>query len=127
MSSTIPSSITETDVVTARLESLGAWPPGVAPTSGAPEAFALELSHDGHVQTGIWECTPGSFPSRRDGCCELMHFVAGDATITDADGTVRAVRPGVVIFVPDGWRGTWDIRATVRKTYAIVQSAPPAA
>jgi hypothetical protein len=121
----IPSSIAAPDVLTAELEPLGAWPPGVAPISGTPEAFALELSDDGRVETGIWECTPGSFPSKRDGCCELMHFVAGDATITDADGTVREVCPGAVIFVPDGWQGTWDIRATVRKTYTIVQTAPP--
>jgi len=122
----IPSSITAPDVVAAELEPLGAWPPGIPPISGEPQAFALELSNDGHVQTGIWECTPGSFPSKRDGCCELMHFVAGDATITDADGTVREVRPGAVIFVPDGWQGTWDIRETVRKTYTIVQTAPVA-
>ena len=119
------SSVAVADVLSAELEGLGAWPPGVAPISGEPEAFALEMSDDGHVQTGIWECTPGSFPSKRDGCCELMHFVAGEATISDADGTVREVRPGAVIFVPDGWRGTWDIRATVRKTYTIVQTAAP--
>jgi len=121
-----PSSIAVVDVLTVGLESLGAWPPGVAPISGEPQAFALEISDDGWVQTGVWECTPGSFPSKRAGCCELMHFVAGEATITDADGAVRDVRPGAVIFVPDGWQGTWDIRATVRKTYTIVQTAAPA-
>ena len=122
----IPPSVAVEDVLAAKLEPLGAWPPGVAPISGEPQAFAFEMSDDGHVQTGIWECTAGSFPSKRDGCCELMHFVAGDATITDADGTVREVRPGAVIFVPDGWRGTWNIRQMVRKTYTIVQTAPPA-
>ena len=123
MSTGIPSSSAIDDVLTAELEPLGPWPPGVAPISGTPEAFALELTDDGRVQTGIWECTPGSFPSRRDGFCELLHFVAGDATITDADGARREVRPGAVIFVPDGWRGVWDIRATVRKTYVIVRTA----
>ena len=126
MSRTNPSSITAADVLAATLEPLGAWPPGVAPLSGRPEAFALELYDDGHVQSGIWECTPGSFPSRRDGCCELMHFVAGEATITDADGTRREVKPGAVIFVPDGWQGIWDIRETVRKTYTVVQTQSPA-
>jgi uncharacterized protein len=123
---TTPSSIAVPDIRAARLESIGAWPPGAEPISGSPEASILELSDDGHVAVGIWECTPGSFASRRDGCCELMHFVAGDATITDDDGTVREVRPGAVIFVPDGWQGTWDIRETVRKTYTIVQTAPVA-
>jgi len=118
----IPSSLAIADVLAAELEPLGAWPPGVEPISGAPEAFALELFNDGHVQSGIWECTPGSFPSRRAGCCELMHFVAGAATITDTDGTVRDIRPGAMVFVPDGWQGTWQIRTTVRKTYTITQT-----
>jgi hypothetical protein len=124
VNSDIASSSAIDDVLTAALEPLGPWPPGVEPISGKPEAFALELTDDGRVQTGIWECTPGSFPSRRDGFCELMHFVAGDATITDADGTRRKVHPGALIFVPDGWQGVWDIRETVRKTYVIVQTAP---
>ena len=33
------------------------------------------------------------------------------------------MRPGVVRFFPDGWSGTWEIRETVRKTYAIVRTA----
>ncbi len=118
---TPPARIIE-DVFTAELEPLGPWPPGVEPISGSPEAFALELSDDGHVATGIWECTPGAFPSRRDGFCELMHFVAGAATISEADGAVHEIRPGAVLFVPDGWQGTWEIRETVRKTYVTVQS-----
>lgn len=117
-----PSSIAADDVLAAQLVPLGAWPPGVSPIRGRPEAAALELYNDGHVQSGIWECSPGSFPSRRDGCCELMHFVSGEATITDADGTVRQVRAGTAIFVPDGWQGVWDIRQAVRKTYTIVQT-----
>ncbi len=110
------------DVLAASLDRLGPWPPGVEPLEGRPEAAALSLSDDGHVSTGIWECTPGVFPSRRDGICELMHFVSGDATIVDDDGTRHEIRPGIVIFLADGWRGTWEIRETVRKTYAIVQT-----
>ena len=110
------------DVLAARLGEPSPWPPGADPPSGA-SAATLELSDDGRVRTGIWECTPGSFASSRDGFCELMHFVAGDATIVDErDGTRHEIRPGSVLFVPDGWRGRWEIRATVRKTYAIVQA-----
>ena len=115
------------DVMSAELESVGPWPPGVEPISGSPVAAILELSDDGHVATGIWECTPGSFPSKRVGCCELMTFFAGDATLIDADGTRHEIRAGVVRFVPDGWSGVWEIRETVRKTYATGQTAEPAA
>jgi uncharacterized cupin superfamily protein len=82
----------------------------------------LELSDDGRVSTGIWECTPGSFPSARDGYSEVMTFVAGDATITDEDGTEHAIGAGTTIVLDDGWRGSWTIRETVRKVYVIVQS-----
>ena len=62
--------------------------------------------------------TPGSFPASKDGVCELMQFVAGSATIVDANGETT-VEPGVVMFLPDGWTGTWTVRETVRKTYAL--------
>jgi uncharacterized cupin superfamily protein len=112
------------DVLAAQLESLGPWPPGVDPIHGRPVAAGLSLSDDGQVSTGIWECTSGSFASRREGICELMHFVSGDATITDEDGTRHEIRPGVMLFLPDGWCGVWEIRETVRKTYAIVKTSP---
>lgn len=87
--------------------------------SGAPVESAHVLHRDGNGRSGVWECTPGRFDSARDGDTELMHFVAGAGTITSADGTVHEIRPGVVLVAPDGWRGTWDIRETVRKVYTI--------
>lgn len=110
------------DVLAAELEPLGPWPPGVEPISGSPEAFGLVIRQDERVETGIWECTPGVYPSRRDGMCELMHVVAGDGTLTSADGTVHQLRPGAVVFLADGWRGTFEIRQTVRKSYVSVST-----
>jgi hypothetical protein len=52
-----------------------------------------------------------------------MHFVAGRGTITDADGVVTAIRPGVVMLCPDGWSGDWAVDETIRKTYVIVRTA----
>ena len=110
------------DVLGATLGAPEPWPPGLDPPSGA-QASTLELSDAGDIKTGIWECTPGSFPSRRDGVCELMHFVSGDATVIDErDGTRHWIGPGAVLFVPDGWRGRWEIRETVRKTYVIART-----
>lgn len=87
--------------------------------SGEPiESFHV-LHRDGGGRSGIWECSPGRFESARDGDTELMHFIAGAGTITTADGTVHEIRPGVTLVAPDGWRGTWHIRETVRKVYAI--------
>jgi uncharacterized protein len=87
-------------------------------TSGEPVESKLILYADRHTEIGIWEVTPGTFPASKDGVCELMQFVAGSATITDADGETT-VEPGVVMFTPDGWTGTWTVTETVRKTYAL--------
>jgi|1186.fasta_scaffold07419_2 uncharacterized cupin superfamily protein len=91
-------------------------------TRGEPLESGAVLYDDGTVSAGVWECTPGAFPSEKSGISEFMHFVAGEATITDEDGTEHEIRPGVAMMFPDGWRGTWDVRRTVRKTYTIVRS-----
>lgn len=93
--------------------------PRVPSLSGEPVESVRELHNDGRGRTGVWECTPGSFESARDGDTEVMHFVAGDATITSADGETYEVGPGSLLVAPDGWRGTWEIRQTVRKVYVI--------
>jgi uncharacterized cupin superfamily protein len=81
------------------------------------------VSDDGRVELGVWEVTPGSFRGSCDGVYEQMHFVAGRGTITDADGVVTEIRPGVVMLCPDGWSGLWEVSETVRKTYAVVKTA----
>ncbi len=87
--------------------------------TGMPVESFHVLHRDANGRSGIWECTPGRFDSARTGDTELMHFIAGAGTITSADGTVHQIFPGVVLVAPDGWRGTWDIRETVRKVYTI--------
>jgi uncharacterized cupin superfamily protein/protein tyrosine phosphatase (PTP) superfamily phosphohydrolase (DUF442 family) len=109
------------DVRTVALESIGPWPPHGA-LAGEPVAAGLVLSSDDLVETGVWECTPGRFTSRRDGTCEMMHFVAGAGTLTDADGTAHEIRPGTARFLPDGWSGEFHITETVRKTYVSVKT-----
>jgi uncharacterized protein len=117
-------SVTAVDIAEVTLDPIGPWPPGSDEVPGGPQAYHYPISDDGHVQTGVWSCTPGAFDAFREGESELMHFVAGRARIIDADGTVHDVRPGVAIFVPDGWVGRWEIEETVRKSYVIVASKP---
>ncbi len=112
-------SVSLDDVLGVELELIGPKP---GATRGDPVESGIELVNDGLVQTGVWEVTPGTFPGAKVGICELMHFVAGRGTITSADGTVTRISPGVVMFTPDGWRGTWDVEETVRKTYVIVRT-----
>jgi uncharacterized cupin superfamily protein len=92
-------------------------------TKGAPVESKLVLYSDRKTEIGIWEVTPGSFPAQKDDVCELMQFVSGRGTITDSTG-VTEIRPGVVMFTPDGWTGTWDVHETIRKTYALHRTRP---
>jgi uncharacterized cupin superfamily protein len=93
--------------------------PRAGATAGKPIESELELYNDGHVEVGVWECTPGEFPSAKDGITEQMLFLSGDATIVGDDRTKYEVGPGTLIVTPDGWRGRWEIRQTVRKVYTI--------
>ena len=109
------------DVLGVELEDGRPVPTALA---GEPCESWQVLFDDGRVELGVWEVTPGSFQGTADGIHEQMHFVAGAGTITDADGVVTEIRPGVVMLCPDGWSGVWDVRETVRKTYAVVKTAP---
>lgn len=105
-----------TDAGSATLKVIG---PKAGATAGEPIESVLELYDDGVTSAGIWACTPGSWPSVKDGVGELMHFVAGHGWITDADGTRDEIVPGAVRYFPDGWSGRWDVDETVRKVYVI--------
>ena len=107
------------DVRTLPLESGQAVPTAI---SGSPYESWHVIHDDGRTEIGVWEVTPGSFRGTKEGVVESMHFVAGAGTITAADGTATEIRPGVVMFCPDGWSGVWDVRETIRKTYTIVKS-----
>jgi uncharacterized cupin superfamily protein len=93
--------------------------PRAGATAGEPIESEVELYNDGKVEVGVWECTPGEFPSVKDGITEEMVFLSGDATIISDDGTESEIGPGVLIVTPDGWTGRWKIRQTVRKIYTI--------
>jgi uncharacterized cupin superfamily protein len=112
--------VTIDDVLGAELET-GRRPVPTA-VDGEPYESWQVISDDGRVELGVWEVTPGSFRGTCEGYDEQMHVVAGRGTITDGDGVVTSIRPGVVMLCPDGWSGVWEVGETVRKTYAIVKT-----
>jgi uncharacterized protein len=116
MTATVAAIVYDADPETLELTVSRPRTPALA---GNPVESYQVLHADEGGRSGVWECTPGRFDSARDGDTELMHFIAGAGTITTVDGTVHDIRPGVVLVAPDGWRGTWDIRETVRKVYTI--------
>jgi uncharacterized protein len=110
-----PDSVGHEFALAAKLESMG---PRQNATSGQPVESKLVLYSDRATEIGIWEVTPGTFPAHKDDVCELMQFISGRGTITDASGTTE-ISAGVVMFTPDGWTGVWDVQETVRKSYAL--------
>lgn len=96
----------------------------IGPKPNTLEGNPVESIHEIHTEdgldVGVWEITPGSFTTVKDGISELMHFVSGSGTIVGDDGTTTVIAPGVVLVTPDGWSGTWHVTETARKVYAIV-------
>ncbi|MCY1435925.1 hypothetical protein D9M71_520360 [compost metagenome] len=73
-----------------------------------------------HVETGIWECSPGRF-RRQIVEQEFCHFIAGRGTFTPDGGEPIAFAAGDAFLLPENSLGVWDIQETVRKTYVIIQ------
>jgi uncharacterized cupin superfamily protein len=97
--------------------------PRAGATAGTPEESSHEIYSDDRVQLGVWECTPGEFPTEKKGISEHMHILAGDATLHGDDGSAVELRPGVSIVATDGFTGRWVIRETVRKIYTVWKTA----
>jgi uncharacterized cupin superfamily protein len=76
-------------------------------------------SEDGRCETGVWECSPGTFTATRDGYDEVATIVSGRATVVDAQGNSIELVPGSVLVTPAGWSGTWTVHETLRKTYVL--------
>lgn len=91
---------------------------------GSPVESSLTLqAHDG-LEVGVWSCTPGTFPFRRDGYHEVFCVLDGHATLHVDTGEGSALAfdlvPGSVMLTPAGATGRWVVHETVRKAYTIV-------
>lgn len=102
---------------------LGEWAPKpTAITDGVMERSVAIWEVPG-IEVGLWECTPGSFGSRRDTFSESCVVLSGQFTIEDSSGSVE-YRAGDVLVTPMGWVGTWHVHETVRKVYVINANLP---
>jgi hypothetical protein len=75
------------------------------------------------TSTGIWECEPGEFTAVRDDCTEICQILSGSGTVRGDDGVSAELVPGSLLVLPLGWRGTWVVRETIRKTYVLIGGA----
>jgi uncharacterized cupin superfamily protein len=74
------------------------------------------------TSSGVWECGPGEFTADRSECTEVCQILSGTATVTGVDGASADLRPGSLLVLPQGWRGTWQIHETVRKSFVMIGS-----
>jgi len=117
----IPASVTAAlEDLFGELEPAG---PRIGADVGEPMMSSRVIHAHGAVEVGVWECTPGGWAIVRRGNTETVHILGGAGTITDVDGTVRELRPGVTLVLPLGWSGRWDITETLRKLYITVDGA----
>ena len=87
---------------------------------GNPQVSMHTIFNEGSIHAGVWECTPGGWPTENRGDTETASIVSGRGVITDADGTEQVLAPGAVVTLPAGWSGRWDITETLRKVFVIV-------
>ncbi|MDH3740920.1 MAG: cupin domain-containing protein [Hyphomicrobiales bacterium] len=88
---------------------------------GDPQVAVKEVSNDGAISVGVWECAPGGWPVVDRGDTEVATIISGTGIVTDADGTEHPLAAGSVITLAKGWSGRWDITETLRKVYVIVK------
>jgi len=88
--------------------------------AGDPHESSRTLWAHDRLECGVWECTPGEFPFRRDGYDEVFCVLSGHATLHTDGGQTFELIPGAVILTPAGLAGRWVVHRTIRKAYMIV-------
>ncbi len=84
---------------------------------GPETAVEVVVADDAGGFCAVWEAQPGVYPRVKDKRGSAMLILAGDAVVTDGDGTPHEVHEGSVLVLPYRWEGQWNIRRTIRKVY----------
>ncbi len=68
---------------------------------------------------GTWECEPGTLQLDLD-VTEFCHLLKGHWVLTSESGQVTEIRAGDSWVFPRGWKGTAEVKETVRKVYLMI-------
>jgi uncharacterized cupin superfamily protein len=101
---------------TTQLVDGSVMPTALAGTSPRTRAMPLPIPGIERVETGLWECSPGSW-RRATPNAEVMHFIAGEGTFTPDGGSPMHIRAGDTVIFPTNTNGVWEVKTTVRKVY----------
>lgn len=99
---------------------LGEATPRPVVIAGDPRERSVDIWAHNRLSVGVWDCTPGEFPFRRDGYDEVFTVLSGRATLVYDDGREFEVSAGSVLLTPSGTTGRWVVHEPVRKAYTII-------
>ena len=71
------------------------------------------------IFAGTWECEPGVLELDLD-VTEFCHILKGHWVLTSESGQVTEVRAGDSFVFPKGWKGTAEVKETIRKVYMML-------
>jgi uncharacterized cupin superfamily protein len=108
------------DALAAKLEDWGPIKVHVAGPVAQLSGVKLEVDEANGTETGIWECTPGTW-RRQVTQSESCTFVKGHAIFHADSGETIDIRSGTAIFFPANTTGIWEVRETLRKVYMTVE------
>lgn len=92
----------------------------LADPDSSPMVSTKQFPMPGNTEgAGLWECTPGTWHITRT-TTETFLVLAGRATLTEADGSVRVqLEPGLWHTTPAGWIGRWEVHEATRKLFVL--------
>ena len=95
--------------------------------SGRPSEACVTAfdARNARFEAGVWECSPGLIAMKNWAYDEFCILLAGRVVITPDGGAPQEYAQGDAFVIPKGFSGTWDIRETVRKYYAIQKHPGP--
>jgi hypothetical protein len=71
------------------------------------------------IFAGTWECEPGILRLDLD-VTEFCHILKGHWVLTSDSGQVTEVKAGDSFVFPKGWKGTAEVKETIRKVYMML-------
>ena len=72
-----------------------------------------------NIFAGTWECEPGVLKLDLD-VTEFCHILKGHWVLTSESGQVTEVTAGDSFVFPRGWKGTAEVKETIRKVYMML-------
>jgi len=93
---------------------------------GVSKTRVMGTSKDGHFRSGISSYTGGQGSIDTYPVDEFMFFIKGGVTLTSTDGTALQVRTGESVYIPKGWKGTWESKKGYIKFYSIYDAVKAA-